>query len=126
MALTTSSDARAFVDYRTISDLALRDSTSAVMTTAEVDADANWLAALSTANGRLLAAVTMGDRYTSTEIAALTSEAKSLRDKLVAMLALQVMVEGRPDLDKAHPQPAAHAQAEQDLFWLRNGEELFG
>lgn len=126
MAFTTSSDARKYVDYRSISDLALRDETSEQLTESGVDGNVNWQAALDAANQRLVAHALQGGQYTAAGVAALTGEPKALRDKLVTMLALQIMVEGRPDLDKAHPLPAAHQQAELELLFLRNAETIFG
>src|SRR5262245_30971746 len=126
MSYTTSADARKYVDYRAVSDLALRDDASEQLTESQVDSNANWLAALGAASGRLTAAVTMGGVYTTSQVAALTGDAQALRDRIVTVLALQIMVESRPDLDKAHPLPAAHQQAEMDLLFLRNAERIFG
>jgi hypothetical protein len=126
MADTTSADARTFVDFRAVADLAGRDDTSSQLTAAQLDADTNWLAALAAGRAKLGAAVTMGGRYTAAEITALAGDQKALRDKIVTMQALQIMVESRPDLDKGHPLPAAYKQSELELFFLRNGERLFG
>lgn len=123
-AYCTAAQVVVFFDWRTLARL-LSDTTTPLASSAAVQADANLAALLKAASGRLEAACFRGGRYTTADLAALTSSYNGgqFLAKLVAGLTVSDCYERRPDPGRKLPDLAV--QAEALIKQLEEGEAIF-
>lgn len=110
------------VDPRTVGDLCSRDGTR--VTASGLLSDTVLAAALLDATGEVEAAAMKGNRYTPTDLAALTGAGQARLYRLIARLALVYLYEQRPDL-KEKPS-AVLEEVNRQLEELRSGLMVFG
>lgn len=110
------------VDVRTVGDLASDDTTrveaSALTTNEKV------LTALEDASGEVESAALLGERYTPDDLNALTGMAQAKLQRLVADIAMALMIERRPSLKV--PPPPGIERTQEWLNMMAQGERIFG
>lgn len=121
MAYATSDDLVKRYDARTLRELA-SDSAAPVE---DLSTDAAVTAALSSASGKINAAVMVSGLYTAAQLAALTGDDLALLVDLTCDLAMARLVGRRPCPDTAEWAAAIVERAEEFLQQLRNGARLF-
>lgn len=109
-------------DWRTVADFV--SDADVRVTQSSLTSDANLQAVLDDAAGMVEAACLAGNRYQPADLAALTGVAKAFRDRLIADLAMGLLIERRPD--KKTPLPQSFERALAELEDLRFGKWIFG
>jgi len=114
-------------DWRTVADYCADDdvrSATAAALLADATKMANLQAALDDAAGMVEGAALAGNRYTPADLAALTGVGRAFLLRLIADLAMGLLVERRPD--KKLPVPPSFERAQAELEDLRFGKLIFG
>jgi len=122
MAYAAPSDMAERFDERIIKDLA-SDTGQAV---ASITADTKVLAALDDGAGRIDSAATVGQQYTSANLAALTGTALSLLKRLNCELAMLFLMGRRQDKWLSDGYEKMERRCEEQLERIRKGERVFG
>lgn len=119
-----------FYDFRLVADLVRDDngqaSTRAALLDSTDTAGAIVASALLAASGLLEAAVTQGNRYQVTDLAALTGASLAHLQRVTAGLAIQLILDRRPTASLKPDLLSAVKEANRYLDNLRTGENVFG
>jgi phage gp36-like protein len=123
-AYATSADFVARFDIRDVaqwvSDTGSPVSQASITTT---PFNANLLAALADASGMVESACFVSDRYTPNDLTILNGNSLALLKRIVCGLAVGMLIERRPFLDREPPK--VYEQALEWLDRLRKGERIF-
>lgn len=109
-------------DARIFGDIVRDDGEQA--TAAELLSDANLQAALDDASGDIEGACLVGERYTPTQLAALTGNSQSLLIRICCDIAVAFLLRRRPSSDPDQDIRQLEL-AETHLVRLRRGEQVF-
>ncbi|MGH2621024.1 MAG: hypothetical protein ACRDHG_10710 [Anaerolineales bacterium] len=111
-----------YIDVRMIRDLVRDDGTRANL--ADMLTEPVLTEALLAASGEVESACLVGNRYTPTDLLALTGASAAKLRRMVAWLAVDIIYERRGYVDRELP--AGIEKAENGLERLRQGERIFG
>jgi len=121
-AFATSADMLARYDARSLGDLC--SDNGEPVTAAQLAANSKMTTALADATGQMLAACLRGGRYTAADLAGLTDESLSYRNRICCVLAFWNLWDRKPyTSDEARK--AAKEEAKEMLEMLRTGEQIF-
>lgn len=129
-AYCTATQFFTFYDYRLVADLVRDNNGQAPTRAALLDSDdqggATVASALLAASGLLEAAVTQGNRYLAADLGALTGASQAHLQRVVAGLAIQLILDRRPTASLKPDLLSAVKEANRMLDALRTGENVFG